>query len=97
MCAELPRRDRPRGLERQREERARAEPRARLELDEHEKRRDDRIRHVRGQVHFQTVQAEQPADNPAEQKMKPIKRHAADEQPHADRARFAHTPLPFGA
>ena len=74
-----------------------AKPRAGLEFGEHEQRRDDRIRHVRGQVHFQAVEAEQPADHPAEQKMKPVERRAADEQPHADRARFAYTPLPFGA
>ena len=69
------------GFKRQREEGARAEPRAGLELGEHKQRRDDRIRHVRRQVHLQAVQAEQPADHPAEQKMKAVKRHAADEQP----------------
>ena len=87
---------RPRGLEPQREKRARAKPRARLELDEHEQRRDDRIRHVRSQVHFHAVQAEQPADYPAEQKMKAIKRQATDEQPRRSRMPRVHAP-PFGA
>ena len=84
-------------FKRQREERARAKPRAGLEFGEHKQRRDDRIRHIRRQIHVQAVEAEQPADNPAEQKMKPVERRTTDEQSHTDRARFAHTALPFGA
>src|SRR5262249_6649897 len=72
-------------------------PRADLHFGEHEPRRDERIRDVRGEVHLQAVEAEQEADDPADGEMEAVQRQAADEDAERDRRGFTARPRALGA
>ena len=90
----------PRGRDvfaRDRMKRSAPHPRAHLYFGEHEPRRDEWIRDVRGEVHLQTVEAEQKPDDPADRQMKAVERQAPDEDTERDGRRFTARPGALGA
>ncbi len=74
-----------------------AEPRARLNLQEYEHWRHERIGDVRRQVHLQAVQSKQRTNGAADQEMEAVDRQAPDEHPTRDRRRLARRSTAFGS
>lgn len=74
-----PRVDRPHRVDRQRIERAAPQQAAGLDFGEDEKRRHERVRNVRRQIHLETIEAQQPRGRQADPEMRAVERRAAEE------------------